>query len=77
MSEIEEKGSEIKKANTPRKRANELDGKTWLRYSVSVWSDIRKTKEEVALKHPAMFPSALAFNELLEVIDSGIGLVGS
>jgi DNA modification methylase len=31
-----------------------------LRYSVSVWSDIRKTKEETALKHPAMFPIALA-----------------
>ena len=60
MPETERKGSEIKKANTPRKRANELDGKKWLRYSVSVWSDIRKTKEEVALKHPAMFPSALA-----------------
>lgn len=27
----------------PKKKANELDGKTWLRYSVSVWNDIRKT----------------------------------
>ncbi len=43
-----------------RKHANELDGKTWLRYSVSVWSDIRKTKEEIELKHPAMFPGMLA-----------------
>ena len=43
-----------------RKHANELDGKTWLRYSVSVWGDIRKTKEETDLKHPAMFPGALA-----------------
>ena len=43
-----------------RKHANELDGKTWLRYSVSVWGDIRKTKEEAELKHPAMFPIALA-----------------
>ena len=43
-----------------RKHANELDGKTWLRYSVSVWSDIRKTKEEIDLKHPAMFPGMLA-----------------
>lgn len=47
------------KKNT-QKQANELDGKTWLRYSVSVWSDIRKTKEESELKHPAMFPIALA-----------------
>ena len=43
----------------PRKRANHLDGRTWTRYSVSVWSDIRKTPEELALKHPATFPAAL------------------
>jgi len=42
------------------KRANDLDGATWTRYSISIWSDLRKTSEEVALKHPAMFPSALA-----------------
>ena len=48
------------KRKSTRKQANELDGKTWLRYSVSVWSDIRKTKEEAELKHPAMFPVALA-----------------
>ncbi len=42
------------------KRGNELDGKTWLRYSISVWNDVRKTREETDLKHPAMFPSALA-----------------
>ena len=42
------------------KRANELDGKTWLKYSISVWNDIKKTKEETDLKHPAMFPSLLA-----------------
>ncbi|HUW12601.1 MAG TPA: class I SAM-dependent methyltransferase [Anaerolineae bacterium] len=43
-----------------RRRANALDGKTWTRYSISVWSDIKKTSEEVALKHPAIFPIALA-----------------
>jgi DNA modification methylase len=43
----------------PRKRANNLDGRTWTRYSVSVWSDIKKTPEELALKHPAMFPATL------------------
>ena len=42
------------------KRANELDGKTWLSHSISVWSDLTKTKEERELKHPAMFPCALA-----------------
>jgi DNA modification methylase len=43
----------------PRRRANELDGATWTRYSISVWRDVRKTPEEVALKHPALFPKAL------------------
>ncbi len=42
------------------RRANSLDGKTWTRYSVSVWSDIKRTREERALKHPALFPTALA-----------------
>ncbi len=59
MDEVRHEPNERKTKETPRKRANELDGKTWLRYSVSVWSDIRKTKEETALKHPAMFPTAL------------------
>lgn len=43
----------------PRKRANALDGRTWTRYSISVWSDIKKTAEEIQLKHPAMFPVQL------------------
>lgn len=59
MDEVRHEPNETKTKETPRKRANELDGKTWLRYSVSVWSDIRKTKEEIAIKHPAMFPTAL------------------
>lgn len=41
------------------RRANSLDGKTWTRHSISVWSDIRKSKEELALKHPALFPAEL------------------
>ncbi len=45
---------------TPKRRANSLDGRTWTRHSISVWSDIRKSKEELALEHPALFPSALA-----------------
>ncbi len=59
MSETNQESKERNSEDIPRNRANELDGKTWLRYSVSVWSDIRKTKEEMALKHPAMFPTAL------------------
>lgn len=43
-----------------KRRANELDGKTWTKYSISIWSDIKKSKEEMELKHPAMFPLQLA-----------------
>ncbi len=42
-----------------QKRANDLDGATWTRYSISIWSDIRKTQEEIELNHPAIFPSQL------------------
>ncbi len=44
----------------PRRRANELKGREWTRNSISVWSDLRKDAEELALKHPAVFPKALA-----------------
>ncbi|RQD73653.1 MAG: site-specific DNA-methyltransferase [Candidatus Syntrophonatronum acetioxidans] len=42
-----------------KKLRTDLDGKTWSRYSISVWSDIDKNKEEKSLKHPAMFPVML------------------
>ncbi len=42
-----------------KNRANSLDGKTWTKNSISIWSDIRKSSEEVSLKHPALFPIAL------------------
>jgi DNA modification methylase len=41
-------------------KKTDLDGRTWLSYSISVWDDIRKTPEEAALKHPALFPVQLA-----------------
>ena len=41
------------------KRANDLDGGTWLKYSVSVWDDLNKTADEYSYGHPAMFPSEL------------------
>jgi len=41
------------------KKQTPLDGKTWLRYSISVWDDIEKSADERALHHPAMYPSAL------------------
>ncbi|MFQ5688039.1 MAG: DNA methyltransferase [Candidatus Scalindua sp.] len=37
----------------------DLDGKTWLQYSISIWSDIRKSGEENGLSHPAIFPNML------------------
>jgi len=49
-----------------RKRANNLDGKTWTKYSISIWSDIRKSPEEIALGHPAIFPLALV-TRLIEI----------
>ncbi|MBE3583955.1 MAG: site-specific DNA-methyltransferase [Limnochordaceae bacterium] len=55
-----------------RQRANDLDGKTWTRYSLSIWSDIRKTREEIALGHPALFPQELVFR-LLSIFLSGTG----
>lgn len=36
-----------------------LDGKSWLRYSISIWDDIIRTSEERLLGHPAMFPTVL------------------
>lgn len=38
---------------------NNLSGKEWLNNSFSIWRDIRKSKEENSLKHPALFPSQL------------------
>ena len=55
---------EVPKQPRPRrsiaKKANDLDGAAWTRYSISLWNDIRKTPEELSLKHPAMFPAQLA-----------------
>jgi len=36
-----------------------LDGKTWLKYSVSIWSDVVKSADERKLGHPAIFPESL------------------
>ena len=43
----------------PKPRGNDLDGRSWTRLSISVWSDIRWTREERRLRHPAMFPAML------------------
>ena len=40
-------------------RMNNLEGKSWLQNSFSIWRDIGKTNGEKKLKHPAMFPQQL------------------
>lgn len=57
--QVEEVRKTARPASKARRRANELDGATWTRYSISIWSDIKKTPEEARLRHPALFPSAL------------------
>jgi DNA modification methylase len=48
-----------KKRRDPARRANDLDGAQWTRNSISVWSDIQKSSEEMRLEHPALFPEML------------------
>jgi DNA modification methylase len=54
-------------SNTQQRKdkLNALDGKTWTRYSVSIW-DTGKSVEEARLGHPAVFPVALV-ERLLEI----------
>jgi len=40
-----------------------------MRYSISIWSDIRKTPEEAKLRHPALFPQQLVMR-LIECFSS-------
>lgn len=53
-----------------RKRANDLDGRAWVRNSISIWRDIKRNDEERRLKHPAMFPIALV-ERLIECFTKG------
>jgi len=55
-----------KKERKTTRRANNLNGQKWLIYSISIWSDIQKTPEEIKLKHPAMFPKELP-KRLIEI----------
>jgi DNA modification methylase len=41
-----------------KEKLNLLDGKTWEKYSISIW-DVTKTPKEAKLQHPAMFPVEL------------------
>ncbi|MEM0006810.1 MAG: DNA methyltransferase [Candidatus Bathyarchaeia archaeon] len=56
---------EVQATIKKKEKLNELDGKTWERYSISIW-DIVKSREEVKLKHPAMFPVELC-RRLIEI----------
>ena len=40
-------------------KMNNLTGKEWLQESFSIWRGIKKTKEELQTKHPALFPQKL------------------
>lgn len=42
-------------------RANDLNGKDWLKNSVSIWNDLSKDSEEKKSNHPAIFPWKLAY----------------
>ncbi len=57
-----------------RKRCNELDGKRWTRYSISVWSDLRRSILESRLDHPAAFPLQLA-GRCIEIFTAAPGEV--
>ncbi len=59
LVEVNGSDSEEQKQKRNGKKANNLDGASWIKYSISIWSDIRKNAEELALKHPAMFPISL------------------
>lgn len=47
-----------------------MDGKTWLRYSISIWDDVVKSAEERRHDHPAMFPAKLT-DRLLTIFGPG------
>lgn len=53
------KGGNAGSGSKNPKRANELNGRDWTKFSISVWNDVRKTPEEKRLNHPAMFPETL------------------
>lgn len=53
------------------RRCNNLDGRRWLLNSLSVWSDLRKTADELRLKHPAQFPVALVERLIESLLPAG------
>jgi len=55
-------------------KMNNLSGAEWLKHSFSIWRDLRKNPEELALKHPAMFPTQLA-EKLIDIYTREAGEV--
>jgi DNA modification methylase len=55
---VETNNESIPALPSRKNRLNELDGRRWTRYSISIWQ-INKTPSEAKLKHPAMFPIEL------------------
>ncbi len=73
-----DKANAVTAAKSPRKqppKCNGLDGKAWLRNSISVWADIQKSAEETALKHPALFPEQLVGRLIETFLRPGVGTV--
>ena len=58
----------------PATKMNNLSGKEWLQNSFTIWRDIRKSKEETKLKHPAMFPQYLV-EKLIDIYTKDPGEV--
>ena len=56
----------------PVKKMNNLSGKEWLLNSFTIWRDIRKSRDESQLKHPAMFPQSLA-ERLIDIYTKDCG----
>jgi len=62
----------VLKTGLASRRANKLDGATWLKHSFSIWRDITKNKEETDLNHPAIFPIQLA-ERVIKIFTNGSG----
>jgi DNA modification methylase len=55
-------------------KSNDLDGKTWTKYSISVWSDVDKDPRNLKSGHPATFPLEIA-ERLIRIFTKGSGAV--
>lgn len=63
------------KARRAPRRCNDLGGRDWVRNSLSVWGDLRKSLEEYRLSHPALYPAQLADRLIASFLPAGAHLV--